>query len=57
VKLEIAGVELAFDPAQATLDGGQLRSRKQVRGFEPTRVRDASRDVVRIELVVGLERG
>ena len=55
-ELEIAGVELALDPSQAALDGGQLRRRQQPRGLEPTCMRDAPSDVVRIELVIGLER-
>jgi len=48
LELEVTGVELAPDPAQAALDGGQPRRRKQARGFEPTGVRDAPLDVVRV---------
>jgi hypothetical protein len=56
LKREIATIELAPDSPQAALDRLQLPARDQPRGGKPAPVRDAARDVVRVELVVELER-
>ena len=53
---ELAGIELALDAAQTSLDGGQLRRRQEPGGCEPARVGDAPGDVVRIELEIHLQR-
>ena len=55
-EIELTGVELALDLAQAALDGGELRSGQQARRGQPARVRDASGDVERVELEVDLQR-
>src|SRR5256885_7848917 len=56
-ELERALVELALDPAKPALDRRRLRPRKQTRRRQTSCVRDAARDVVRVELVIELERG
>lgn len=55
-EIELARVELALDPAQSPLDGGELRSGEQSSRGQPASVRDAPGDVERIELEVDLER-
>ena len=55
-EIELTGVELALDLAQAALDGGELRSGQQARRGQPARVRDTSGDVERVELEVDLKR-
>jgi len=55
-EIELARVELALDPAQSPLDGGELRSGQQSRSGQATSVRNAPGDVERIELEVDLER-
>lgn len=53
---ELSGIELAFDAAQTSLDGGQLRRRQEPGGCKPARMGDAPGDVVWIQLEVNLER-
>jgi hypothetical protein len=57
VELELSRVQLPLDPAKASLDRGQLRPGEDVCGAKAACVRDAPRDVVRIELVVDRDRG
>jgi len=56
LKLERAIVELTLDPPQTALDRPQLRRGDQFRSLKPARMSDAPLDVVRVELVVELER-
>ena len=49
-------IELALDAAQPSFNGGQLLCRQEARGGEPSGMRDAAGDVVRIELEVDLQR-
>jgi hypothetical protein len=56
LEIELTGVEFVFDPPEAALDCGQLRSGQKARRGQPARVRNAPGDVERIELEVDLER-
>src|SRR5215831_20343009 len=56
LKLERAIVELTLDPPQPSLDRPQLRRGDECRGLQPARMSDAPLDVVRVELIVELER-
>jgi hypothetical protein len=49
-------IQLAFDPAQTPFDGGQLLCGQKAGGGEPAGMREAARDVIRIELEIDLER-
>jgi hypothetical protein len=49
---EGAGIELLADPAQTSLNRGQLRARDDPGDGEATRVSEAAGDVKRVELVV-----
>ena len=51
-ELELARVQLALDLAKSALDRGQLRLRHHARGGKAAGVRDATRDVIRVKLVV-----
>jgi hypothetical protein len=53
---ELAFVELAPDPPQASLDRCQLPCREKLRRRQAASVRDAARDVERIKVVVDIER-
>ncbi len=53
---ECARIELLADPAQTSLDGGQLSAGNDARGGKPASVSDAAGDVKGVELVVGVER-
>ena len=55
-ELELGLVELALDAAQTALDGVQLRCRDQLCRGEASGMGDAAGDVVRVELVVELQR-
>src|SRR6266545_6366093 len=55
-ELEVAGVKLASDAAQAALDRGKLGRGEQARRLEPTCMGDAALDVIRVQLVLALER-
>jgi hypothetical protein len=52
---ERSRIELPADPAQASLDGGQLRGRDDPGGAEATRVSEAAGDVEWVELIVGVK--
>jgi len=56
LKREFAAIELAPDPAQATLDRRELAPRDEPGRCKTAGVRDAARDVEGVELVVELER-
>ena len=55
LELEPAGVELALDPTQPAFDRRELASGDQAGRRQPARMRDAARDVVRVQLDVELE--
>lgn len=55
-EIELTGVELALDPPQAALDGGQLRPGKEACRGKAACVSDAPGDVERIQLEVDLQR-
>ena len=54
-ELERAFVELPLDPAKSALDRRRLGLRQQTCRRKTSSMREAARDVVRIELVVHLE--
>jgi len=56
-ELELPVVELALDPAEATLDRGKSRSRKKAGLGQPACMREAAGDVERIKLEIRLQRG
>ena len=53
---ELAFVELASDPAKASLYGRQLALGQKLRRRKAASVRDAAGDVERVEVVIGLKR-
>jgi len=55
-ELELAPIQLALDPAQPTLDGCELRRLDDAGGRQAPRMRDAAREIERIELEVDLQR-
>lgn len=55
-ELELACVELSLDPPKTTLDGRQLRGRKEFRGSETACVREAPGDVEGVQLEISVER-
>src|SRR5205814_2920165 len=56
-KPERALVELPLDPPKSALDRRRLRLGHKTCRRKASRMREAARDVVRIELVIHLERG
>ena len=56
VEIELSFVELALDAAKATLDGCESGPGQKARGVKPARVGDAARDVIGIQLEIGLQR-
>ena len=55
-EIELTRVELALDPPQAALDGGQLGPGQEACRGEAACVSDAPGDVERIQLEVDLQR-
>src|SRR5437899_3105534 len=55
-ELECAGVQLTLDLPKPALDGGQPRLRQQAGTRERACMREAARDVDRVELEVGFQR-
>ena len=55
-EIQVARVDLAPDPPEATLDRGQLRCGQDAGCGQAARVGEAARDVKRVELEIGLER-
>jgi hypothetical protein len=56
LELELARVELALYPPEATLDGCEPAPGQKARRREAARVGEAARDVERVELEIDLER-